>query len=334
MTQTLIEPATMGRQRMIELIRKWGDINTDGLLDKSCQIFAIDTAEGFIGYKVEASNAIVFGDPVCAPEEKPVYAHAFQHYCESQKIGTVYTMVSPEFANWALKNLSATSIEFGEKFILDPQNNPLTNSGSKAVLVRKKVKHATKEGIVVKEYLNQDPSIEQSISEVASAWLQKRQGPQVFLSHLNLFNDRVGKRYFYAEQGDKIIGVLILNAMQAKKGWLLNNLMTAAAAPNGLSELLVVTALQTVATEDCHYVVVGPLVGQQLGKIIGIGEINATLTRWLFKFLTFVFRLDGQRTFWTKFQHTLEGCYLVFPKNNLGLTSIKALLRAFHVGKG
>jgi lysylphosphatidylglycerol synthetase-like protein (DUF2156 family) len=331
--ETLIEPATLKHQRILEFIRKWGDVNSDGLLEESCQIFSIDGVDGFIGYKIELSNAIVFGDPVCAPEEKSVYAQAFQSYCESQKIGTVYTMVSQEFADWAVENLSATSIEFGEKFIVDPQNNPFNHSGPNAVLVRKKVKHAIKEGVSVKEYLNQDPHIEQGILEVSKEWLQKRHGPQVFLCHLNLFKDRQGKRYFYAEKEGKIIGLLILNAMQAKKGWMLNNLMIAKATPSGLSELLVVTALQIIAKEDCHYAVVGPFVADQLGRIMAMGEIKATFIRWIFKFVKFVLRLDGQRIFWNKFKHGLEGCYLIFPKNNLNFTSLKALLQAFNIKK-
>src|ERR1700733_3060984 len=212
--ETLNEPPTIKHQRILDLIRKWGDVNSDGLLEESCQIFTIHGVDGFIGYKIELSNAIVFGDPVCSPEEKPLYAQALQKYCESQKIGVVYTMVSQEFADWALEELSATSIEFGEKFILDPQNNPFNNLGPNAILVRKKIKHAIKEGVTVKEYLNQDSHIEQRIFEVSKAWLQKRHGPQVFLSDLNLFKDRKGKRYFYAEKEGKIIGLLILNAMQ------------------------------------------------------------------------------------------------------------------------
>jgi hypothetical protein len=42
-------------------------------------------------------------------------------------MGAVYAMVSQEFADWATESLSATSIEFGDKLILNPQNNPLNN---------------------------------------------------------------------------------------------------------------------------------------------------------------------------------------------------------------
>lgn len=333
MQEILIEESTVKRQRILNFVRKWGDVNSDGLLEESCQIFSMDGVDGFIGYKIELSNAIVFGDPVCAPGEKPVFAYAFQEYCESQKIDIVYTMVSQEFTDWALENLSAASIEFGEKFILDPQNNPFNDSGSNAILVRKKVKHAIKEGIAIKEYLDSDSHIEQGISEISEAWLQKRHGPQVFLCPLNLFKDRQGKRYFYAEREGKIIGILVLNAMQAKKGWMFNNLLIAQHNLSGLSESLVVTALQTIAKEDCHYAVVGPFVGEQLGKIIGVNDVKVKLFRLLFKFIKLLFRLDGQRIFWNKFKHTSEGCHLIFPKNNLNFTSLKALFQAFNVKK-
>lgn len=333
MLQTFTEPSTLKRPQILELIRQWGDINTDGILDPSCRIFAIPDIEGFIGYKMESSNAVAFGDPVCAPEDKPILAQEFQNFCESQKLGTVYTLVSQEFADWAINNLSATSIEFGDKFVLDPQNHLLNNTGSKSGLIRKKVKHAVKEGIIVKEYLQEEPRIEEGIMEVVRSWLQKRRGPQVYLCQVNLFKDRMGKRYFYAEREGKIIGLLMLNAIQAKNGWLLNNLMIAKSTPNGLSELLVMTALETIAAENCSYVVVGPLVGHQLGRITGIGQMKENLIRWVFKLLKYVFSLDGQTTFWKKFEHNIEGCYLIFPKNNFGFTSLKALLQAFHVGK-
>ncbi len=83
------EAQPIERQLLLKLIRKWGDVNTDGLLEESCQQFLIPDVEGFIGYKVESSNAIVFGDPVCSPEEKATLAMAFQNYCESQNLGVV-----------------------------------------------------------------------------------------------------------------------------------------------------------------------------------------------------------------------------------------------------
>jgi hypothetical protein len=79
MTQeNFIESTTIKRERLIELVHKWGDVN------------------------------------------------AFQSYCESRNMGAVYAMIS------------------------------------------------------------------QGICEVANTWLQIRRGPQIFLSHVNLFKDWQG----------------------------------------------------------------------------------------------------------------------------------------------
>lgn len=330
--ETLSEKTTLERSRLVEFVRKWGDVNTDGLLEERSQVFQAPGIEGFIGYRIETSNAVVFGDPVCASNDKPSLATAFQNHCESNHMGVVYTIISPEFASWASANLSAVTIEWGEKFVLDPQKNPVNNTGSKAGLVRKKVKHALQEGIVVLEYTDQDPLLEGKLEAVASEWLSKRHGPQVYLSHVRMFKDRYGKRWFYAQKDEKIIGLLILNEVQEKKGWLLNNLMIVKDAPSGLSELLVISTLQALEKEGCQYVLIGPVPAKLLGKITGVTDITAGVTRWLYKGARLVFHLDGHERFWEKFQPSQESSYLAFPKKNLGYSSVKALLRAFNVG--
>lgn len=334
MTKILIEPEVDKRETLVKLVRKWGDVNTDGLLEETSQMYTIPEIEGFIGYRIESSTAVVFGDPVCSPEDRPHLAKSFQDYCTAKNLGVVYTIVSQDFASWSFQNQSAVTVEFGEKFVLDPFNNPINNSGSKAVLVRKKVKHAVNEGVTVHEYLGDDPSIEKQLEDVASIWLEKRHGPQIYLAHVTLFNDRYGKRYFYGKRGDKIIGLLILNELQEQNGWLLNNIMMTKDAPNGLSELMIINALQILEKENCRFVLIGPVPGKQLGEIKGVSFLPATLTRWVFSISKYIFNLQGHATFWDKFQPRSEKSYLVFPDKNLKYSSVKALLRAFNTTLG
>lgn len=332
--ETLVQPLVDDRQKMLSYVRRWGDVNTDGLLEDAVKPFYLEGFEGFIGYTIHSGNAIVFGDPVCAPDDQETFAFAFQEWCQNQGIGVVYTIVSQEFAEWAALFLDAVQIEFGEKFILNPQENPATNKGSKAGLLRKKMKHVAAEGVTVQEYTGHEPEVETSIENVAKEWLQKRKGPQIYLCQVRIFQDRMGKRYFYAKQAGRTIGLVILNEMKEKNGWLLNNVMIVKDAPNGLSEALVMTALQTVQKEGCTYLLIGPVPSKELGKITGVGQIPATLTRWLFKTIKYIFHLEGHATFWQKFQPKVEGSYLIFPQRNLGLSSIKSVLSAYNVGKG
>ncbi len=338
MLQKVLNAPVTEREKLIKFVRRWADVNTDGLLEESSQMFSVPGIEGYIGYRIESSNAVVYGDPVCSFENKPILAKAFQEYCNSQKLGVLYTIVSEDFAEWASNNLEAVTIEFGKKLVLDPHSLPIHNKDPKLALVRKKVRHALKEGITVQEYIgesNKDSrDIEQQIENVSTKWLQNRRGPQIYLSHLSLFKNRLGKRWFYAKQGESIVGLLILNRLESKNGWLLNNVMTLKDVSSGLSELLIISALETVEKEGCQYVLVGPIPDLQLGKITGISRFWAKMTRGVFQCAKYFFHLDGHYTYWDKFDPHFESSYLIFPKKNLGYSSIKALMQAYNVTIG
>jgi len=328
------EKTHLTRQDLVALVRKWGDVNTDGLLEVGCKLFTTPAIDGVIGYKVEASNAVVCGEPVCAKEDKPALAKAFDTYCKENKLKTVYTIVTEDFARWAADNLSAIAIEFGKKFTLDPFSNPTKNKGSKAVLIRKKVKHALKAGVVIKEYLGDSKDTEQQIESILNQWLKKREGPQIYLCGVSIFNDRYGKRWFYAEKDGKILGFLILSRLEEQEGWLLNSVMTASDGINGLSELLVISILEALEKENCHRVVIGPIPSRDLGDIMGIGSLGSRLVRFMFKGARLLFDLDGHVNYWSKFQPEYQRSYLLFPGKNLSFSSIKALMQALNVRKG
>jgi lysylphosphatidylglycerol synthetase-like protein (DUF2156 family) len=325
------ESLIIDRKSLVTKVRKWGDVNTDGILDSTCQFFTDPDIDGLIGYRLEAGNAVVFGDPVCAAADKPKLAKAFQTYCLNHKVGVVYIIVSEEFANWAAQNLCSVLIEFGEKYLLNPLSNPINHTGSNPKLLRKKVKHARNEGAIVQEYCGIDPAIEKAIEEVAITWQKARQGPQVYLADFTLFKDRMGKRWFYAKQGEKIVGILVLNELQLQNGWLLNNVTITNEAPNGISELLVISTLQALEKENCQSVIIGPVPSKQLGKISGLGRFSETITKWTYKFAKKVFNLGGHDIFWEKFQPTIYSSFLLFPENNLSISSVRALLKALNV---
>lgn len=338
MLQEILLEQVTERQRHIELVRKWGEVNTEGLLAESCLKFSIPEVEGFIGYRIESANAVVCGEPVCAPENKLTLAKAFQEFCNAQHHGVIYTIVSQDFAEKASFELAAVTIEFGVKYILDPHINSIKNKGSKAALLRKKVRHALKDGITIHEYHQDEDSyalyIEKHIENVALSWQQKRQGAKADLSNVNIFNNRLGKRWFYAKRGERIIGFLMLSQLETKNGWLLNNIMATQNAPNGLAELLIISTLQVLEREGCHYVLAGPDPSKALGEIRGISNAWAMMTRRLFKCAQYIFHLHGYYTFWDKFLHQTESSYLVFPQKNFRYSSIKALIRSYNVNVG
>ncbi|MDP1879428.1 MAG: phosphatidylglycerol lysyltransferase domain-containing protein [Parachlamydiaceae bacterium] len=321
----------MDRETLIKYVRQWGGVNTNGLLDKDCLIFTSPEIEGFIGYKVVSSYAIVYGNPVCSEEKIPNLANAFEQFCHQNMLKTLYTMVSLDFAKWAITNHSAIAIEFGFNLVFNPHHLPTKNIGSKGGLVRRKVKHALKEGVVVHEYIGEDRHVEEQIEYIVNSWIQNRRGFQIHLCHVTVFQDRVGKRWFYAKKDGVIVGFLVLNELKSQQGWLLNNIMFLKNAPNGISELLIISALEALDKEGCRMVLVGPIPKKDLTNMIGLNPFKTFLFRIVYKFIRNIFGLSGQEIFWDKFQvDSYEDSYLVFPHGKLGFGSIRSVIQVFN----
>lgn len=318
------------RQLLIQRVRRWGGSSSDAILDPVCKIFTSPTIEGLIGYRVELNCVVVFGDPICAPIDRQLLVQAFHdYYKESHNI--IYVMASEEFSKWGIEHGCRALIEFGQELIMDPHADPRARQGTHASLVRRKVRHALRAGVQVKEYVGFDKKLEEAITQVGISWLQSRRGPQVYISHVRLFADRFGKRWFYAQQGDHIVGVLLLNQLQAQQGWLLNHLMITPDAQHGTPELLVVTALETLQQESCHFVTFGSSPAKQLGQVVGLSKSSAWLSRQGFKLANKLFHLHGHNMFWEKFHPESKPTYLLFHQSHIGWRELLGLSRALNV---
>jgi lysylphosphatidylglycerol synthetase-like protein (DUF2156 family) len=296
---SLIQPELTSEKRL-RLVRQWGSSTSDAILDPFTQIFTIPAIDGLIGYRLEYRSIVVFGDPVCSPEDLPSLVTAFHEECKKNGYNIIYVSASESFAKWAIQNTCRILIKFGKELYLDPFDDP--KRGPKGGLVRRKVRHAIKEGTTVQEYLPHDPQLENALEKVGQQWLQGRRGLQIHISHVRIFENRTGKRWFYAKQGDRCVGLLVLNQLKAKQGWHLNHVMIVPDAPHGTPEFLVTTALEKLKEEDCRFVTFGAVPTEHLNEILGLGRFSKWLAQSAFKISRKIFKLDGRKKFWEKFQ--------------------------------
>lgn len=318
------------RGQIAELIRKWGNASSISLLDPACQIFSVPEIDGVIGYRTGWGCAVAYGDPVCALADVPALAEAFQRYCQVRNWRNIYATVSERFALWAINHISSAAVQVGEELIFNPRRNPET--GAIARKLRNKVSHARHSGVIVNEYTMRNKPLESAIEQVASSWLKSRHGPQIYLSHVNLFAERTGKRWFYACQEGRIVGVLLLNQLVARQGWLVNMVMATPDASPGTSELLVISALDALRFEGTSLVTVGTLPLERLDKIVGLGWFSRWMARTSFQVAKRIFPINGRLKYWQKFQpHQSEGSYLLFSHSNVGLRDLAGVMSALNV---
>lgn len=319
------------RRTLIENVRRFGNSTSDAILEPNCKFFKIPDLEGIIGYQVASNCVVVFGDPLCDWSHTAEFVEAFHANCQKNDLKVVYLNASEKFAKWAIHKSCKALVEFGEELVMDPHCDPRARTGGNARVVRRKVNHALKEGIVVHEYTTNDPLLEKAMLQVGEDWLNARKGPQVHISQLRLFENRPGKRWFYAMQGNRMVGIVLLNQLQAREGWLLNHLMHIPKAPNGTPELLLTSALDIVANEGCHFVTFGTVPAAKLGEIIGLSNFSGWFWQMSFRVIYRVFRLAGLKRFWEKFHPESERAYLLFSEPSISMQEIRALIRALNI---
>lgn len=312
-------------------VRRYGESTSDAVLDPACTLFRAPDIEGLIGYKVVSGCAIVFGDPICDQENKLKLAVAFQAFCHDNQYKTIYVSASHEFLTLSFNKVIRGAIEFGEELFIDPHDDPRKKSGPSACLVRRKIKHATSAGLVVKEYIPLDPKLEEAITAVGEEWLKNRKGVQAYISSVRLFDDRPGKRWFYALFEGQIVGTVVLNEVQKHGGWHLNHLMHTAKAPGGTPEQLIITAIEALQKENCHHLSFGTAIRPRPGLIQGFSPITTFLARWALKLATRFLPLEGRLKFWDKFEPKQAPSYLLFSHPTLHLQEIWALVKAMNI---
>lgn len=313
----------------LQLVREWGGVTSEAVLN-SCTHFSDPSCEGLIGYRTHGRSAVVLGEPICPPEQIEKLVSKFHEFCAKEGKSVLYLAAREPFAKWSHPSFCKIRIEFGQEMTLNPQEDH-PKEGAHGRLVRRKLRHATKEGVAVKEYTNQDPVLEAAMEKAAKSWLKRRHGFQLYISELKLFNNRLGKRWFYACHQDQVVGVLMATELRAKKGWLFNRLAVAPGAPHGTPELLVLSAIDTIKAEGSSYISFSVVTNNSLGEVQGLGIASTYMVHGIFQLIKLFFPISGTKKFWEKFCPHPQPLYLLFSNKSVKLSEINSLLKALNI---
>lgn len=315
----------------VDLIRKYGGVVSHAALDPSHRSFRTPAVDGLISFLLVCRRAVVQGDPICAPEDTACLAVAFSGYCSGNGWSVIYVAATAGLQTYT-RERGYASMEFASLLVADPRDDP--EEGPQAHHLRQHLNHIRQTGTVVREYRGEpDAQFEARTQITCEAWLGGRHGPQMYLGRPRLFDDRVGRRWFIAEQSGKVIGFLsMLRVGCTECQDLINLVFSSPAAPLYTNELMIATALQALREEGIGSVClgVGPL--EMLGRVEGCSAITEWLSRKLYHlFSTKLMHQHDKTTFWEKFRVTQrEPLYLLFQSPDIGLREIYALFQALH----
>lgn len=234
--------------------------------------------EATVVYRRLGKVAVVSAAPLAAAENIATVTRKFLAYCQEQKMDCLMAPVGPEFARVA-KECGMGLLGIGESGYFNLRE--WKPRGDKCKKVRAGINQARGAGVVIERYdprKNQNRWLRTEIEQLCQAWIGTREVDALgWLLELDPFFLSEHKRYFLARREGKVEGLLACSPIPGRNGWYLEDLIRHPQAERGVSELLVVTALEQLAAEGAVLATLGtsPLAGikangqfKQLSRIL------------------------------------------------------------------
>lgn len=218
------------------------------------EVWRCSQPEAAVIYRRIGRLAVVGGGPLTARENLPEVTSLFLRFCREQNLDCVMTPIAAESAEIAA-HCGMGLLKIGESGYFNlPGWKPAGDRGKK---VRAGVNQARNAGIRIERYfprVNKDQALKEEIEDLCQQWLDSREVDALgWLLELDPFQLAEHKQYFLARKaGGRLEAMLACCPIPARKGWYLEDLIRLPDAERGVSELLVVEALNALAAEGAQ----------------------------------------------------------------------------------
>jgi elongation factor P--beta-lysine ligase len=229
------------------LIAAYGDSTNTSWLDPRYTIWRHLETGAAIGYVPAKHNyGIIWGAPLCAPEDMDQVMHAWLEHCDQIKLKPIWCCVDQHTAEL----LSARYRWKAVSCIAEARVDPKHYLGNEESNVPKKIQGAKKAGVKVTA-LEGEPTDElrKELDAQIKEWQSHREGTQMHISDVSaeaLTKDSKHKRFLLAKDADgKLAGIVVLAKLSPQHGEQIKWSLQFPDAPNGTSEYMLSEAMKS-----------------------------------------------------------------------------------------
>lgn len=212
--------------------------------------------EAVIGYVVSGGFRVVAGEPVCQPHLLPSVVAAFEADAQQAGLRVCYFCVQERLVKLLNPRGSHACMIIGAQPVWEPQNWSRIIASKSSL--RGQLSRARNKRVSVSRWSSERAMHEPKLCACLKSWLQTRTLPPMhFLVEPQTLECLEYRRVYVAEREQQIVGFLIASPVPLRNGWLIEQLIRCAHAPNGTSELLIDAAMRDIAASGAEYVTSG-----------------------------------------------------------------------------
>jgi len=295
--------------------------------------FALE-GDAVVGYVRRGRFRVVAGAPVCAQERLTAVVAEFEEAAAAANEKVCYFGAANRLRTVLRSLPTHAEVAIGAQPGWNPQQWPALLK--KHSSLRAQVNRARNKGVKVEEWSGEDSTERTALQTCLDEWLATKPFPTLrFLTEPVDLGEMQDRCLFVATNGDVVVGFLIATPVPDRNGWLIEQIVRGRSAPNGTAELLVSTAMESLAAGGAEYVTLGlaPL-SQRAGTETEADE------SWLRLLLTWVrahgrrfYNFDGLDAFKAKFRpDSCEPLYAISNEKHFSIAALYAIAAAFSEG--
>ncbi len=322
--------ATLARVRELVGHHGW-NATAYQILNPGFERWFSEAGDAVVAYVTYAGYRVVAGAPVCAPERLGEVVSAFEDDTHRQRLWTCYFAADGRLARRLERRGPLDRILLGAQPVWDPASWPriLEHKAS----LRAQLNRARNKGVVASEWPPQRATDNPRLHRCLEQWLETRGLPPLhFLVEPETLGRLYDRRIFVAEQGGAIVGFLVASPVPARNGWLIEQNIRGAGAPNGTAELLIDAAWRALAASGAEYVTLGL---SPLSRRSGVAPPRQHL--WLRALLAWTrahgkrfYNFEGLDHFKAKFMpERWEPIWAITSERRVNLLTLYAIAEAF-----
>lgn len=330
-----MEASTGRLARARELVMRWGwNATAYQILNPGMQLWFAAAGDAVAGFVSRRGVRVVAGAPVCAEERLRAVAAELEGDARGRGERVCYFGAGERLERLLAESLQHSRVLLGAQPVWDPSGWPeiIRRHGS----LRAQLNRARNKGVRAVEWPAGRARGNPALHRLLDEWLGTRGLPPLhFLVEPETLERLWDRRVFVAEREGVPLGYLVASPVPARRGWLVEQWVRGAAAPNGTAELMVDAAMRALAGDGAEYVTLGlaPLSRHAPGP-------PESEPAWLRAVLTGLrahgrrfYNFDGLDRFKAKLDpHGWEPIYAIAAERRFRAGTLYAVAAAFSAG--
>lgn len=206
---------------------------------------------------VEAGRAwVAAGEPVGPPDQVVAAAEAFAAAAALQGRRVIYFGAQAPLAEELQARSPLARLAIGAQPVWNPGDWPALVS--RVASLRAQIGRARNKGVTVAPLPAEGAARHPEVRRCLVEWLATRGLPPMrFLVTPDVLAAPAGRRVFVARREGVVVAYLVATPVPARRGWLVEQIVRGHHAPNGVSELLIDTAMRALAAEGAPWLTLG-----------------------------------------------------------------------------